>query len=100
MSAVFDPLFVHYSEVIAQMPATFDSHDFIRRLAHEHQPEYIEALYAYRDSLHRGGPAPFRAVHQILSEHLNHCREVVRNGDGPSDDIFGQSNVCAKWRKA
>jgi hypothetical protein len=97
----FSALEAHYPEVIEQMPATFTSHQFILRLAQEQQVLYIEALYDYRDSLHRGSPAPFRAVHQTLSDRLNkYPNLVVRDGDDDqSKDIFGQTQRCAKWRK-
>ncbi len=31
-------LFVHYDEIIAEMPRTFTSHQFILRLAHQGPP--------------------------------------------------------------
>jgi hypothetical protein len=97
---VFSALFAKYEAVIAQMPETFDSHQFILRLAQQHQTLYIEALYNYRHSPHRESPAPFRIVHQFLARHLSTCRGLVtRTGDVYSADIFGQFNECARWRK-
>ena len=96
----FSPLFDHYPAIIAQMPTTFTSHQFILRLAQQHQVPYIEALYSYRDSMHGKKPAPFRTVHGILSQHLNAYSELVaRREDVPSVDIFGQTNECAQWKK-
>ena len=77
----FSPLFDHYPALIAQMPKIFTSHQFILRLAQQHQVPYIEALYSYRDSPHRGKPAPFRTVHRILSQHLNAYSELVARMD-------------------
>ena len=96
----FDALFAYYPAVIAQMPETFDSHQFILCLAQQHQTLYIEALYSHRHSLHRESPAPFRVVHQFLAQHLSACRGLVtRAGDVYSADIFGQFNECARWRR-
>ena len=97
----FSALEAHYPGIIEQMPATFTSHQFILKLAQEYQALYIEALYDYRNSLHRGSPAPFRAVHRILSTRLNNYPGlVIRDGnDARSKDIFRQTNGCARWRK-
>lgn len=96
----FSPLFDHYPAIIAQMPTTFTSHQFILRLAQQHQVSYIEALHSYPDSLHLGTPAPFRTVHGILSKHLNAYSELVaRMDDVPSVNIFGQASDCAQWKK-
>lgn len=97
----FSALEAHYPEIIERMPTPFTSHQFILRLAQAYQVLYVEALYAYRDSLHRGSPAPFRAVHQILSDRLNNYPHlVIRDGDDDhSRDIFGQKQRCARWRK-
>ncbi|MBN1582437.1 MAG: hypothetical protein JXA89_17145 [Anaerolineae bacterium] len=96
----FTALYERYPAIVAGMPDTFNSHQFILELAHQNQVLYIEALYAYRDSLHRGEPTPFRAVHQILSQHLADCPDLVeRIGDADSHDIFGQPNGCAEWRR-
>ena len=37
----FDELYAQYSAVIAQMPETFTSHEFILELARQHQAIYI-----------------------------------------------------------
>jgi len=96
----FGGLFEKYPSIIAQMPEAFDSHEFILRLAHQNQVLYVEALYSYRDSVHRGEPTPFRVVHQILAQHLNACPDLVRRaGHTYSNHTFGQREGCAQWKK-
>ena len=90
----FSALFAEYEAIIAQMPETFDSHQFILRLAQQHQPLYIEALFSYRDK-----PAPFKIVHGILAKHLHAYPGLGQVGVVSSTDIFGQSNGCARWRR-
>ncbi len=86
------PLFSHYPEIIAAMPQVFTSHQFILELAHANQRLYVEALYGYRDSTHRGVATPFRAVHGILSRRPRDFPALVTYlGEVPSTDIFGQS---------
>jgi hypothetical protein len=97
----FTALLARYPDTIAQMDPVFKSHEFILKLAHQNQRLYVEALHSYRDSLHRGEPRPFRAVHQILSQHLHDFPALVTHlGDVPSTDIFGHSEHCARWHKA
>ena len=96
----FTPLYDRYPAIIDEMPPVFTSHQFILRLAQRHQVEYIEALYQYRDSLHRGAAAPFMTVHARLAQRLSaHPELVALMGDVPSMDIFGQSTACAQWRR-
>ena len=96
----FSALYACYPEIVQQMPDVFTSHAFILRLAQQSQRLYVEALYDYRDSLHRGEPTPFRVVHGILSQHLGERPDLVAYlGDVLSEDIFGQSNNCAQWRR-
>ncbi len=92
----FSALDDHYRETIAAMPATFTSHEFILRLAQQHQALYIEALYDYR-----GKPAPFRAVHGVLARHLHAYKDLIElvHDDVLSTSIFGESDRCAQWRK-
>jgi len=101
--AIFDfsKLYARYPAIIAQMPAVFDSHQFILELARQNQIDYIKALYAYRGALHDETPAPFQVVHRILATRLNHFPELVRivKTRRPSRDIFGNPNNCSVWRK-
>jgi hypothetical protein len=96
----FSPLFDHYPAIIAQMPKIFTSHQFILRLAQQHQVLYIEALHSYRNSPQPGKPAPFRMVHQKIARHLHAYPEAVKSmGNVPSVNIFGQASDCAQWKK-
>lgn len=97
----FTPLFDHYQSLIADMPAVFTSHQFILHLAQRHQPEYIEALYAYRNTLRDGRPAPFLVVHGILAQQLQEHRGLISQvaGHVSSRDIFGMDNTCTQWWK-
>ena len=95
MQRVFNPLFTYYRHTIQEMSSSFDSHEFIARLAQEHQSEYIEALAAYRQSR-----APFKVVHGILAKRLNSFPELIMQDGGTiSEDIFGDRCSCMKWRK-
>ena len=96
----FSVLYSHYPEIISSMPFVFGSHQFILKLAQNHQPEYIEALYAYRTSERMDNPAPFMIVHGLLAKGLRQFPELVEYlGDIPSTDIFGQANGCSEWRR-
>ena len=98
----FSALVAHYPEVIGQMPDPFTSHEFILKLAQQHQWLYIEALYAYRDATHRGANAPFRVVHQILAQRLHSFVDQLILPDGTacgSEDIFRNRQTCTRWRK-
>lgn len=96
----FKPLYAQYPAIIDQMPDKFSSHEFILCLAQQHQALYVEALYAYRNTIHRGKAAPFLIVHRVLSTHLLAYPNLVRRlEDIESVDIWGQSNRCAAWAK-
>lgn len=96
----FTLLYDQYERIIGLMPETFTSHQFILKLAQANQREYIEALYAYKNSKHRGGNAPFRVVHQILAQKLRAFPKRVKYiGTENSTDIFGNSNTASRWRK-
>jgi len=84
-----------YPAVIALMPATFTSHQFILRFAQQNQGHYIDALAAYRNS-----QTPFRTLHAQLSERLHLFDNVIlHRGTVRSDDIFGDQSECAQWEK-
>lgn len=91
----FVALFDHYEEIIRDMEKNFNSHEFILKLAKRYQAEYIDALYAHRDS------DAFRIVHQTLSNRLHEHSDLVRHDgiDPDTKDIFGNTNWCAKWAK-
>jgi hypothetical protein len=97
----YENLKTHYTEIIGQMPETFTSHAFILKLAQAHQREYIEALYAYRNSETNGTPAPFRVVHGRLSKLLKDFPELIKHmeANAYSDNIFGEPSSCAQWKK-
>lgn len=88
-------LYNHYPDIIAQMPREFSSHEFILRLAQQHQVDYVEALHSYRSG------EPFRQVHAILSAQLQrHPTLVTQIEDAVgSPNIFGEPQTCARWRK-
>lgn len=96
----FTALYSKFPEILASLPDSFTSHEFILRLAQANQTEYVEALYTYRGSVHGASTAPFKAVHTILSQHLSEHPALIRpTGTVPSVDIFGQANGCSSWTK-
>jgi hypothetical protein len=97
----FTALFAAYPAVIAELPACFTSHEFIRALARQQQCLYIEALYAYRHTQRAGKVAPFLIVHGILAQQLERYPELVRKLSPavPSTDLFGNDNAAALWEK-
>ena len=95
----FTPLEQHYPNIIAALPDTFTSHDFIQALSQWHQTLYNEALHAYRDVQ---GPhnSPTQVVHGILAVRLHRFPDLVEYiGKVPSTDLFGNRNNAAEWRK-
>lgn len=91
-----DALEVLYPQVVASMEKDdFDSHEFILKLAHDHQRLYVKALAAYADT-----DRPFQIVHgEIAKRLLTHQDLVVKIGETISKDIFGQENSAAMWQK-
>jgi len=97
----FSDLYAQYPDIITQMPEIFTSHQFILELARLNQTLYIEALYSYRNHVHRGVPAPFLMVHGILAQHLLNYPALIEQvrKDATSKNIFGQDASCSEWRK-
>ena len=91
----FEALEAVYEEVIASMPDTFDSHEFILKLAQEHQRLYVQALIEYADS-----ERPFQIAHGQIAKRLRNFPNLVTYiGERNSNDIFLQNNSAAMWRK-
>jgi len=96
----FRPLFEHYPATIALMGDIFNSHEFILKLAQQHQVLYILALHDYIHLPDEQNPTPFKIVHGILAKHLNAHGDLVRHlGETESIDIFTKENRCAQWQR-
>ncbi len=96
----FAQLYAQYPAIIDGMPNSFTSHQFILQLARQHQALYVEALYSYRNTIHRGKPAPFQVVHSILSMRLTTYTDRIKQvSPVSSQNIFGESTECAAWEK-
>jgi hypothetical protein len=91
-----DLLEQYFECVIAEMPEEFTFHQFVGKLAHQHQHEYIVSLvyFARNDT-------PFRALHGELERrlHVGSYGLTLVNSKEPSEDIFGTPSRCGKWRK-
>jgi hypothetical protein len=96
MSATdFESLEDVYPLVIAHMPPKFDSHEFILKLAQEHQRLYVQALIEYAES-----ERPFQIAHgQIANRLLKFPHLVTKVGEHNSKDIFLQDNSASLWQK-
>jgi hypothetical protein len=91
----FEALDAVYEQIIALMPDTFDSHEFILKLAQEHQRLYVRALIEYAES-----ERPFQIAHgQIAMRLHNFPNLVTKIGERNSEDIFQQKNSAAMWQK-
>lgn len=96
----FSKLEARFQEIVDLMPNPFDSHEFLLALAQKYQVEYVEALYAYKDTINREKPAPFQAVHKAIIQKLKTHTDLVQliREDKPSKDIFGNSQNCGEWK--
>lgn len=84
-----------FPKVIQLMPETFDSHDFILKLAQICQKQYISVLYECRNY-----KRPFHRVHMGIGKRLKKRTDLVEHIDNKfSKDIFGGENSVAVWRK-
>ena len=91
----FESLEAVYEQVIALLPDTFDSHEFILKLAQEHQRLYVEALVEYADS-----DRPFQIAHGQMAKRLHKFPNLIAHaGERNSKDIFLQVNSAAVWQK-
>lgn len=91
----FEALEEHYPAIIAQMGNRFNAHQFILKLARQHQGLYIQALMQYVDHKH-----PFMIVHGQLAQMLLKFDDLIyTDGSEASTDIFGQANGATVWKK-
>lgn len=92
-----DLLSQHFEEVVRAMDTRFTTHEFILRLAHDHQVEYVAGLAAYS-----AGGNPFRDLHHALVRRLKTLEGrlvTLRKENYPSRDIFGTPSHSGLWRK-
>lgn len=82
--------------VLDNMPATFNTHEFIQAFAQANQHIYIQALNSYIDSTR-----PFNALHQQIGKMLKQefGDRLTHIDNQSSADIFGNSSECAVWQK-
>ena len=91
----FEQLEAKYEEIVNWMPDEFDSHEFILKLAQEHQRLYVQALYTYKDN-----NQPFQSVHKEIAKRLKKRIDLVKYlRSEPSDNIFGLKSKAAVWHK-
>jgi hypothetical protein len=92
-----DKLETFFEEIIQKMEHRFTSHEFLLRLAHEHQPEYVKAL-----THHMEKGTPFKDLHHELVKRLHHLDGkliALHKKNYPSRDIFGIVSTASVWRK-
>ena len=88
--------------MLESLPPEFYSHQFIERFICENEREYVEMLYAQKDS-----PAIFRTVHaqiaKFLAENVDElhiCKDTEDgNGRAESRNIKGYDSENQKWKK-
>jgi hypothetical protein len=91
----YESLESFYEQVIDRMPNRFDTHEFIIKIAQEHQQLYAKALVE-----HVASEKPFQIVHsQIAMRLLKYPNLISRVGEHISRDIFLQENIATLWQK-
>ncbi len=84
-----------YPEIVEMMPVTFDSHEFILKLAQNYQKFYVRALNEYADN-----DQPFQTVHALIAKRLKQHVDLVKHVDyRPSKNIFRYDTEAAVWEK-
>lgn len=92
-----DQLESFFEEVIHKMKPRFTSHEFLLRLAHEHQKEYVRALNLYLEN-----NKPFKELHHELFKRLKKWEGqvlMVQQTVYPSRNLFGIPSCVTLWRK-
>jgi hypothetical protein len=86
-----------FEAVLAVMDARFTTHQFLLRLAHDHQREYVAGLAAFSE-----GGMPFKDLHHALVKRLKKLDGKtisLRKDSYPSQDIFGTPSYAGLWKK-
>ncbi len=94
---LFDELEGYYPDVIAQMENEFTSHEFIEKLSQMQQTRYVQLLSEYNQN-----GQPFQSVHSVIAKRLkSNWTHLVKHidTDTKSENIFGNYNSAAIWRK-
>ena len=93
---IFDDLENSYRDIIDQMDSEFTSHDFIEKLSQAHQDLYVQVLNEYAEK-----GQPFQSVHSVLAKRLRKHSDLFEyiGTDPSSENIFGNYNGAAIWRK-
>lgn len=82
-------------DVVSSLPASFDSHEVIKKLAHKNQRQYVEYLAAIQTA------TPFHQLHSLLGKRIKVVCEGLgfKGNDHTSEDIFGQNSRCQHWSR-
>lgn len=83
--------------VLESLPPEFDSHQFIERFIRENEREYVEMLYAQKDS-----PAIFRTFHAMIARYSVENADalaIIKAGRTQGENIKGYESENQNWRK-
>lgn len=86
-----------FEAVLGAMDVRFTTHQFLLRLAHDHQREYVAGLAAFA-----AGGMPFKALHHAVFKRLKKLEGktiTLRKESYPSQDIFGTPSHSGLWKK-
>jgi hypothetical protein len=92
-----DKLESFFEDIIQTMEPRFTSHEFLFKLAHEHQQEYVRALNLYLEN-----NTPFKDLHHELYRRLKKLEGkvlIAQKTEYPSRNIFGIPSCVTLWRK-
>lgn len=95
--AAVDKLETGFAEVIQHLEKQFTSHEFLLRLMHTYQDNYVAALSAFA-----GKGKPFKELHHELIKRLKKLDGTVvtlYHTNYPSRDVFGVASYATLWRK-
>ncbi|OQW93713.1 MAG: hypothetical protein BWK79_09700 [Beggiatoa sp. IS2] len=97
ITAAVDKLEAGFAETVQHMEKQFTSHEFLLRLMHTHQNEYVAGLSAFTSN-----GKPFKELHHELIKRLKKLDGTVitlQHANYPSRDIFGVTSYATLWRK-